>query len=130
MSSKSSHSALNIVVEWLAFVLRIREVSGLDLGPEINYPDRGCKWFSSVGFEVLTAVSTKMAVFWVVTMVALMMEAAMTSKTLVIFYQTIRRYNPEDSHLRTHRRENLKSYLDYPTVRIRVSVILNKARSI
>jgi hypothetical protein len=22
-----------------------------------------------------------------------------------------RRYNPEDSHLRTHRRENLKSYL-------------------
>jgi hypothetical protein len=27
------------------------------------------------------------------------------------FYQTTRRYNPEDSHLRTHRRENLKSYL-------------------
>jgi hypothetical protein len=25
------------------------------------------------------------------------------------FYQTTRRYNPEDSHLRTHRRENLKS---------------------
>jgi uncharacterized membrane protein len=24
--------------------------------------------------------------------------------------QTTRRYNPEDSHLRTHRRENLKSY--------------------
>jgi hypothetical protein len=22
-------------------------------------------------------------------------------------------YNPEDSHLRTHRRENLKSYFDY-----------------
>jgi hypothetical protein len=29
---------------------------------------------------------------------------------LVNFYQTTRRYNPEDSHLRTHRRENLKSY--------------------
>jgi hypothetical protein len=28
----------------------------------------------------------------------------------VYFYQTTRRYNPEDSHLRTHRRENLKSY--------------------
>jgi hypothetical protein len=28
-----------------------------------------------------------------------------------LFYQTTRRYNPEDSHLRTHRRENLKSYL-------------------
>jgi hypothetical protein len=27
------------------------------------------------------------------------------------FYQTTRHYNPEDSHLRTHRRENLKSYL-------------------
>jgi hypothetical protein len=40
-----------------------------------------------------------------------MMEAARTSKTLVNFYQTTRRYNPEDSHLRTHRRENLKSYL-------------------
>jgi hypothetical protein len=41
---------------------------------------------------------------------ALMMEAARTCETLVNFYQTIRRYNPEDSNLRTHRRENLKSY--------------------
>jgi hypothetical protein len=40
-----------------------------------------------------------------------MMEAARTSETLANFYQTTRRYNPEDSHLRTHRRENLKSYL-------------------
>jgi hypothetical protein len=40
----------------------------------------------------------------------MMMEAAGTSETLVNFYQTTRRYNPEDSHLRTHRRENLKSY--------------------
>jgi hypothetical protein len=38
------------------------------------------------------------------------MEAARTSETLVNFYQTTRRYNPEDRHLRTHRRENLKSY--------------------
>jgi hypothetical protein len=35
----------------------------------------------------------------------------MTSETLVYFYQTTRCYNPEDSHLRTHRRENLKSYM-------------------
>jgi hypothetical protein len=48
-----------------------------------------------------------MAVFWAI---ALMMEAARTSETLVNFYQTTRRYNPEDSHLHTHRRENLKSY--------------------
>jgi hypothetical protein len=41
---------------------------------------------------------------------ALMMGAARTSETLVNFYQTTRRYNLEDSHLRSHRRENLKSY--------------------
>jgi hypothetical protein len=61
----------------------------------------------------------KMAVFWVVApcslvevyqRIALMMEATRTSETLVNFYQTTRRFNPEDSHLRTHRRENLKSY--------------------
>jgi hypothetical protein len=39
-----------------------------------------------------------------------MMEAASTSETLVNFYQTTRRNNPEDSHLRTRRRENLKSH--------------------
>jgi hypothetical protein len=38
-----------------------------------------------------------------------MMEAARTSETLVNFYQTTRCYNPEDSNLHTHRRENLKS---------------------
>jgi hypothetical protein len=27
------------------------------------------------------------------------------------FYKTTRRYNPEDSHLRTHRCENLKPYM-------------------
>jgi hypothetical protein len=44
--------------------------------------------------------------------IALMMEAARTSETLVFFYQTTRSYNREDSHLRTHRRENLKSYIN------------------
>jgi hypothetical protein len=44
--------------------------------------------------------------------IALMMEAARTSVTLANLYQTTPRYNPEDSHLRTHRRgESLKSYL-------------------
>jgi hypothetical protein len=61
-------------------------------------------------------MKVKMAVFWVVAPcslveVALMMEAARTSETLVNFCQTTRRYNPEYSHLRTHRRENLKSYI-------------------
>jgi hypothetical protein len=44
-------------------------------------------------------------------LIAMMMEATRTSETLVNFYHTTRRYNPEDSHLRNHRRENLKSYL-------------------
>jgi hypothetical protein len=55
----------------------------------------------------LTNVSEVLAA----SIIALMMEAARTSETLVNFYQTTRSYNPEDSHLRTHRRENLKSYL-------------------
>jgi hypothetical protein len=42
---------------------------------------------------------------------ALKMEIARTSETSVNFYQTTRRYNQEDSHLRIHRRENLKSHL-------------------
>jgi hypothetical protein len=38
-----------------------------------------------------------------------MMEAVRTSETLVNFYQTTWCYNPEDSNLHTHRRENLKN---------------------
>jgi hypothetical protein len=37
-------------------------------------------------------------------LITLMIEAARTSETLVNFYQTTQRYNPEDSHLRTHHR--------------------------
>jgi hypothetical protein len=51
------------------------------------------------------------------------MEAARTSETLVNFYQTTRRYNPEDSHLRTHHRENLKSYT---SIKFSVAVSLPK----
>jgi hypothetical protein len=42
-----------------------------------------------VGFEVLTTVSTKMAVFWVVAPCSLVEN----------FYQSAWRYHPEDSHL-------------------------------
>jgi hypothetical protein len=45
----------------------------------------------------------------IIRVIALMMETASTSETSRNFYQTTRRNNPEDSHLRTHRRENLKS---------------------
>jgi hypothetical protein len=37
-----------------------------------------------------------------------MMEAVSTSKMSLNFYQTTRRNIPEDSHLHTRRRENLK----------------------
>jgi hypothetical protein len=39
---------------------------------------------------------------------ALMTEAPSTSETSVNFYHTTLRNNPEDSHLHTRRRENLK----------------------
>jgi hypothetical protein len=40
----------------------------------------------------------------------LMMETARTSETSVNVYQTTRCNIPEDSHLHTRRRENLKSH--------------------
>jgi hypothetical protein len=68
-----------------------------------------------------------MAVFWVVTPCRLvwvtdfqrsilsssstpLMEAVRTSETSVNSHQSTRRYNPQGSHLHTHRRENSKSY--------------------
>jgi hypothetical protein len=59
-----------------------------------------------------------MAVFWAVAecrvatvpLIALMMEAVRTSETSVNSYQSTWRYNPEDRHLHTHRREDLRSY--------------------
>jgi hypothetical protein len=38
------------------------------------------------------------------------MEAASTSETSVNFYHTTRPNDPENSHLHTSRRENLKSH--------------------
>jgi hypothetical protein len=41
-----------------------------------------------------------------------MIEAVQTSETSVKSYQSTRRCNPEDSHLHTHRHENLKWHLE------------------
>jgi hypothetical protein len=60
------------------------------------------KHFCFVGFEVLTAVSTKMVVITTLMMEAartLVLSVARTSEKLVNFYQTTQRHNPEDSHL-------------------------------
>jgi hypothetical protein len=44
----------------------------------------------------------------IIRVIALMIEAAMTSETLVNFYQTTRRYNPEDSYLPTSARQSIE----------------------
>jgi hypothetical protein len=45
--------------------------------------------------------------------IALMMEATSISETSVNFYQNTWHNNPENSHLHTRRRENLKSHKDF-----------------
>jgi hypothetical protein len=48
----------------------------------------------------------------IISVIALMMEAARSSEMLVNFSQTAWCYNPEDSQLCTHHLENLKSYFE------------------
>jgi uncharacterized membrane protein YkgB len=82
--------------------------------------------FEKQGLKIL-----EMAVFWVfvpcslvkftdvsevlpvsiIRAISLMMAAVSTSETSANIYQTTRHKNPEDSHLHTRRRENLKSQL-------------------
>jgi hypothetical protein len=93
-----------------------------------------CCWHEKcLRFQVLTAASTEMTVFWTVapcslvevyrrlrgacglhnqgddhsSLIALMMEATSTSETSVNVYQTTQRNSPEDGHLH----ENYLSYL-------------------
>jgi hypothetical protein len=56
--------------------------------------------------------------------IALMMEAASSSETSVNFYQSTQLNNPEDSRLKTRRRENLKSYLLAGSVRLELRNVL------
>jgi hypothetical protein len=50
-----------------------------------------------------------MAVFWVVAMIALMMEAASTVETSTNFYKTTRRNNTKDDCIHTRHCGNLRS---------------------
>jgi hypothetical protein len=47
---------------------------------------------------------------FIITAMSLMMEAVSSSETSAIIYQITWRNIPEDSHLYTRRRENLKSH--------------------
>jgi hypothetical protein len=66
-----------------------------------------------VGFEVLTEACIKMAIFWVVrpcnpteftdvseVLALSIISVISTSETSINFYQTTRRYSPEDGHLK------------------------------
>jgi hypothetical protein len=52
----------------------------------------------------------KIAVFWAVAPCSLVEVYQRFRGPCCLHHQTTRCYNPEDRHLRTHRRENLKSY--------------------
>jgi hypothetical protein len=62
----------------------------------------------------------KMAVFWVVapcgmvkfTDVSEVLAASIMKATVINFYQTTRRNNPEERHFHNRRHENLKSHLE------------------
>jgi hypothetical protein len=58
------------------------------------------------------------------------MEAVSAFETSVSFYETTRRNIPEDSHLHTRRRENLKSlnvYVVFPIAPENITARLNVA---
>jgi hypothetical protein len=58
----------------------------------------------TAGNPAIMKVSDVLAAF----IIRAMMEVASTSETLVNFYETTRRYNPEDSHL--HNSINRKEF--------------------
>jgi hypothetical protein len=79
------------------------QVLGAGLPQSLRTALRGFYWFH-FRFGVVATLPPSSG------RIVLMMEAARTSETLVNFYQTTRRYNPKESNLSTHRRENLKSH--------------------
>jgi hypothetical protein len=80
-------------------------------------------------FGYLIKCGMKMAVFWVVEPCSLIEVYQRLRGPCCLhhqgFYQTTRRYNPEDSHLRTHPRENLKSYSNVEMFGNTLNKILN-----
>jgi hypothetical protein len=61
--------------------------------------------------SLVSEVITASIISAIKALIALMMEAVITSEMSVNFYQITRRNIPEDSHLHASRRENPKSHL-------------------
>jgi hypothetical protein len=58
---------------------------------------------------------------------ASIIRAVSTSDMLVNFYQTTKHNNPEDHHLHTHRRENLKSHFSHTFLEFVEFAVLTKS---
>jgi hypothetical protein len=54
--------------------------------------------------------------------IALMKKAIQISETLINSYQSTGRHNPEDSHLRSHCRENLKSLVIWKELLVKLEI--------
>jgi hypothetical protein len=61
-----------------------------------------CRIWGSHGGENEDGCLLAASIIRSIALIALMMEAARTSETLVNFYQTTRRYNPGDNHLHVY----------------------------
>jgi hypothetical protein len=59
------------------------------------------------------ALYCEMTVFWVVAPCSLVEVYQRFRGPCCLHHQGARCYNPEDSHLHTHRRENFRSYLGF-----------------
>jgi hypothetical protein len=84
----------NVVAEWLTPLLRILEVPGSNLGPQIGYLDWGFPWF----WRNILSLSS-----------ALKNEAIISSETLLSTDKSSR--SPEDEHRHHQRGEELKSHV-------------------
>jgi hypothetical protein len=73
-------------------------------------------WYMITNVSEVCAASIIRALREAAWMPALIMQAVRTSETLVNFYLSTRRYNPEDSHLHNQCRENLKTYSSVTTL--------------
>jgi hypothetical protein len=75
-----------------------------------------------------------MAVFWdaALCVITLMMEAVSSSEIVVNIYQTAWCNIPEDGHLHTHCRENLKYHLIFSLIaaKTRSSIVFGKSHRV